>query len=150
MIKHSRQSTIKEIIRSRSIPNQDELRLELRRRGIGVTQATLSRDLKELGVARVSTTDGPKYSLDAIGGPQIPLRVIGAEVLSIEENEAVILVHTISGAASVVAEFIDGHNLSDMIGTIAGDNTLLVVPRSTRVTKRLLNQLKSLVRGGSS
>jgi transcriptional regulator of arginine metabolism len=142
MTKQARQYAIKEIINSKAISNQDELRLELKKRGFDVTQATLSRDLKELGVGRVATSDGAKYVLPKESEVQILRPVVGAEVVSITSNENMIVVKTLPGCANVVGEFIDVLKNPDIIGTIAGDNTLLVIPKSQAKTKQLEQLLK--------
>ncbi len=142
MNKHSRHFTIKEIINSKAVPNQDELRLELKRRGHDVTQATLSRDLKELGVGRISTSDGAKYVMPQESEVKILRPVVGAEVVSIQSNESMIVIKTLPGCANVVGEFLDVLKSPDIIGTIAGDNTLLVIPKSQSKTKQLETLLK--------
>ena len=142
MNKHSRHFTLKEIINSKAISNQDELRLELKKRSFDVTQATLSRDLKELGVGRISTADGAKYVLPQESEVQILRPVVGAEVVSIQSNESMIVVKTLPGCANVVGEFLDVLKSPDIIGTIAGDNTLLIIPKSQRSTKELEQFLK--------
>ena len=142
MDKHVRHYTIKEIINTLQIANQDELRLELKRRGFSVTQATLSRDLKELGIGRMTSDIGMRYVLQPVAEVQILRPLVGAEVLSIKSNESVIVVRTLPGCANVVGEFLDAQKHPDIIGTLAGDNTLLVIPQSQKKTKELLTFLK--------
>ena len=142
MTKQARQFAIKEIIDERAIANQDELRLELSRRGLETTQATLSRDLKELGIGRVVSGEGARYALQPAAEAQILRPLVGAEVLSIHANESVIVVRTLPGCANVVGEFIDALKNQDIIGTLAGDNTLLVIPQSEFKTKKLVLFLK--------
>lgn len=140
--KHNRQYVIREIISTRPVASQDELRLELRKRGLKVTQATLSRDLRELGVGRIAGGNGARYVLQPAAEAQILRPVVGAEVLSIDANESIIVIHTLPGCANSVGEFIDTLKSPDIIGTIAGDNTLLVVPRSHRKTRQVLTYIK--------
>ena len=143
MPKQARHFAIKEIIGSRTIANQDELRLELKKRGFHVTQATLSRDLKGLGVGRVATGEGMQYVLQPAGEAQILRPLVGAQVLSIASNESMIIVKTLPGSASVVGEYIDTLHDGTIIGTIAGDNTLLVIPESLRKIHHVLRFLKA-------
>ena len=140
--KHARQFAIKEIISTNPVKNQDHLRLELKRRGFRITQATLSRDLKELGVGRVAGGNGARYVLQESAEVQILRPLVGAEVLSISANEGVIVVRTLPGCANTVGEFLDTLKNPDIIGTLAGDNTLLVIPESQRKTKRVVYYLK--------
>jgi transcriptional regulator of arginine metabolism len=142
MPKHARQFTIKEIIGSTVVRNQDELRHELKKRGFDVTQATLSRDLKELGVGRAVSGEGAHYVLQSEGEAQILRPLVGAQVLSISANESMIVVKTLPGSASVVGEYIDTLHDGIIIGTIAGDNTLLVIPESQKKTSQVLRFLK--------
>jgi transcriptional regulator of arginine metabolism len=138
MTKHARHYAIKEIINRVPIANQGELLRELRKRKCNVTQATLSRDLQDLGVGRVQG----KYVLHRAPEIQVLRPLVGIEVLSIEANENLIVVHTLPGCANTVGEFIDELNPSDIIGTVAGDNTLLVVPRIQSKTKAVMLFLK--------
>ncbi|HEV8537633.1 MAG TPA: arginine repressor [Bacteroidota bacterium] len=142
MPKQVRHFAIKEIISGKSIASQDELRLELRKRGFNVTQATLSRDLKELGVGRIASDAGAHYVLPPEGEVQMLRPLVGAQVLSISANETMIVVKTLPGSASVVGEYIDTLHDGIIIGTIAGDNTLVVIPESQKKTSRVLQFLK--------
>jgi transcriptional regulator of arginine metabolism len=143
--KHSRQFAIKQILGNQPIPNQDKLRKELRKQGYIVTQATLSRDLKELNVSRSSSVKGTQYISRQTDVIQSLKTLIGEEVDSITSNENVIIVRTLPGCASVVGEFIDANKNKDIIGTIAGDNNLLVVPSSVKKTKQILKYLKEIL-----
>jgi transcriptional regulator of arginine metabolism len=148
MDKQSRHYTIREIISARPIASQDDLRRELRRRGCVVTQATLSRDMKDLGVVRVTTDIGSRYTLQPATGTRALRPIVGAEVLAIAANENMIVVRTLAGAASTVGEFIDMQKHEAILGTVAGDNTLLVIPASQRQTKNVVEFLKNkLIRG---
>jgi transcriptional regulator of arginine metabolism len=145
-MKNKRQFAIKDIITHKQICNQDELRLELKKRGIDVTQATLSRDLKELGVGRISAGDASHYVLQPdsaevnILGPMVT-----RQVLSIDANESLIVVKTLPGCANVVGEYLDAQNNPAIIGTLAGDNTLLIVPSSIKKTHNVLEFLKRIL-----
>ena len=143
-MKNKRQFAIKDIIAHKQISSQDELRIELKKRGIGVTQATLSRDLKELGVGRISFENGVHYTLHPeVTEVNILRPMVTRQVTSIDANESVIVVKTLPGCASVVGEFLDAQNNSTIIGTIAGDNTLLIIPSSVSKTKSLMVFLKN-------
>lgn len=142
MMKQTRHFAIREIITTIPIASQDELRLELKRRGVKVTQATLSRDLKNLGVSRVVSGDRARYALHPAGDARILRPLVGAEILSIVANESLIVVKTLPGCANTVGEFTDVQKNPDIIGTVAGDNTLLVIPRSQKKTKQVIDFLK--------
>ena len=146
--KQARQFVIKELIAEKAIGGQEELRRELRKRGFAVTQATLSRDLQDLGVSRLSFGDGAKYVLQPTAEANVLKPVVWREVLTITASESVIAVRTLPGCASSVGEFLDMLNNPDIIGTVAGDNTLLVVPRSQKKTRHVVKFLREkLVEG---
>ena len=142
MDKNARQFAIKEIINTLPISNQDELRLELKRRRFSVTQATLSRDLNEIGVSRIASGDGARYVLQPDAEVNILRPLVSAEVLSISSNESLIVIRTLPGCANVIGEFLDAQKNPGIIGTLAGDNTLLVIPQSQKKTKQLITFLK--------
>ena len=152
--KTRRQQAILGVLRAEEIGSQEELRRALRREGFPVTQATLSRDLKELRVPCVPTATGYRYSVpgdpaasgalaEAPGGGR--LRSVAAmEVRAIEANEASIIVRTLTGRAQGVAVYIDGLRLPGVLATIAGDDTILVVPRSVRKTAKVRQELETI------
>ncbi len=148
MTKVARHFAIREILSNRQIASQDALRVELRKKGFAVTQATLSRDLQELGVGRVSSGEGTHYVLQPEAEVQILRPVVGAQVLSMKANESLIVVRTLPGCANAVGEYLDAQNPGDIIGTIAGDNTLLVIPQSRHRTKHVMEFLReNLIEG---
>ena len=144
MTKQARHYAIREIITSHPIGNQDDLRLELKRRKCLVTQATLSRDLSELGVSRSLSADGPRYVLQSANSEVQALKpVVGQQVVSIQANENLIVVQTLPGCANIVGEFLDIQPHPEIIGTVAGDNTLLVIPSSQKKTAHVVQFLKN-------
>jgi transcriptional regulator of arginine metabolism len=143
MTKRARLYAIKEIIGSRDIASQDDLRRELRKQGCTVTQATLSRDMKEIGVMWAPSDGGGRYTLAPAGPMQVLRPIVNAEVVGIDANESLIVIHTLPGCANTVGEFIDREQNPDIIGTVAGDNTLLVIPSGSSRTKHVMHFLKS-------
>jgi len=148
MTKPERLFAVKEIIASRAIGSQEELRRQLAKRGCRVTQATLSRDLKDLGVAWVASPEGGRYALQSAGEVHALRPLVGAEVVGFRTNETLVVIQTLPGAASTVAEFIDVAKDPDIIGTVAGDNTVLVIPRTVRRLAQIAQKLKqTLIEG---
>ena len=147
--KARRQQAILELVRSRPVASQDELARVLADRGQGVAQSTLSRDLKELRIARVPLSDGYRY-LPAGEEPAAPVTlpalgdVAAAEVVGVDGNEVAAIVRTQVGRAQGVAVYLDGLRLPEALATIAGDDTILVVPTSTRRTAALKRRLRDL------
>lgn len=150
--KTRRQRTILEALRDESVGSQEALAAALKRRGLDATQATLSRDLHELRIVRTPTEDGYRYvraDHKAAGMAAHPggarLRSFTAEeVAGVDANEVAVIVRTLTGRAQGVGVFLDGLRLPEVLGTIAGDDTLLVIPRSIRSTGRLKTILARL------
>jgi transcriptional regulator of arginine metabolism len=150
MTKSARQFAIKEIISTRAIGTQEELRREVSKRGFRVTQATLSRDMHELGVSRAMQGGVLRYAIPPATGMTALTTLVNAEVLSIDANESLIVVHTLPGCANTVGEFIDVRRHPDIIGTVAGDNTVLVIPSATKKTTQVVQFLKNTLIEGAA
>jgi transcriptional regulator of arginine metabolism len=140
-----RHAQIKNLILSQEISNQTQLQKILKQQKIKVTQATLSRDLSELGIARMPTSHGHIYKLDNSGMDQTFSRRIANEIISINNNECIIVITTYAGRAQGVAEFIDRLNEPDIIGTLAGDNTIIIIPRSVKKIANTIKKIKTII-----
>ncbi|HEY6951275.1 MAG TPA: arginine repressor, partial [Bacteroidota bacterium] len=132
---------IKQILSERVIGSQEELCTALHRSGFDVTQATLSRDLKDLGISRVNTPEGPRYVLNPLNEERKLQSFLGYEIEQISANESIVVVKTLPGRAQGVAEIIDSIHHSLILGTIAGDNTIFVTPTSTKKLDELVKFL---------
>jgi transcriptional regulator of arginine metabolism len=139
-----RLNRIKEILNEKCIGSHESLVKILNEEGIPVTQATLSRDFVELGVVRVTTDDGPRYIMDTEESGKQIARLIRFEIVSIDYNESIILIRTMAGRAQGVGQYIDRMNNPKILGTIAGDDTVLVVPVSVKYIKALLKEMNKL------
>jgi transcriptional regulator of arginine metabolism len=142
--KRNRLQVITEILRSSVVGSQEELLGLLSERGLRVTQATLSRDLKLLKVAKTPLTNGTyKYILPSISKTISPqgtynhLTSHGA-VLSIEFSGQLAVVRTKPGYASAIAWDIDNRGAEEILGTIAGDDTILIIPRENVTREEIL------------
>ncbi|HEY0191235.1 MAG TPA: hypothetical protein VGC42_08960 [Kofleriaceae bacterium] len=142
-----RRALIVELVRSRHVATQDDLRGLLRARGLAVTQATLSRDLARLRARRVSLPGGgTAYEVDPPGGAAAQLAAMASLVTGVREGAAIVVVHTRPGAAQAVAAVVDQSRLDSIISSIAGDDTIFLVPArkvTTAVLARSLRQLFS-------
>jgi transcriptional regulator of arginine metabolism len=145
MEKQRRHLAIKQIIANRTINTQSELALAMRKEGFKTTQATLSRDMKELGIAWVYTPSGAKYMLNPEQEEERLTTLIGMEVENIEANETVVVVKTLPGRAQGVAEIIDHLRLPSVLGTLAGDNTVFILPRSIKKIKTTIQALRDVL-----
>ncbi|HWP82499.1 MAG TPA: arginine repressor [Bacteroidota bacterium] len=144
-MKKKRQFLIKQIIAHQPIASQEDLCRVLRKAGFNVTQATLSRDLKELGIARVHTPQGVKYELRPEMEERRLQSIVGYEVESVDANEAFVVIKTLPGRAQGVASIIDSLHHPYILGTLAGDNTIFVTPTSTKKTGEILRFLRDLM-----
>lgn len=149
--KRERQHAILELIATREIGSQEELRQLLHRQGWDVTQSTLSRDLRDLRVARIPTPQGLRYVAgDAAvvdDGSRAPLAAILPQLfLSLDGVGPLLVLKTVIGGAQPVASAIDAEGSSDVLGTIAGDDTILMICRSEQARERLARRLASLAK----
>jgi transcriptional regulator of arginine metabolism len=145
MEKQKRQMAIKQIVTTKPFGTQEELCKELGRIGFTVTQATLSRDLRELGVVRLTMTDGMRYALHTESEDRRMAAFLGYEIESLDANESIIVVRTLPGRAQGVAEVIDSLHFPEVLGTLAGDNTIFITPRSIKKIQGLMKNLKNLM-----
>jgi transcriptional regulator of arginine metabolism len=139
----SRRDAIREILSGRPIANQGELLRRLGARGIRASQATLSRDMAMLGVRRAVGPDGPRYLVDGDGGA-LPLEPVRRLVDGVESNGALVIVRTKSSAAATVARALDEAGLTEVMGTLAGDDTVFVAPRRAGGGHRVAGKLRVL------
>lgn len=146
MSKSNRQFALKQIIQEQNIGSQEELVHLLKKAGFEVTQATLSRDLKEMGVGRANTSEGLRYTISSDTSDDLRLRMLlSYEIEAIEHNESLIVIHTLPGRAQGVAELIDSIEHEDVMATLAGDNTIFVAPRSITKIKQVVKDLKEFI-----
>ncbi|MEJ2614414.1 MAG: hypothetical protein P8Z35_05625 [Ignavibacteriaceae bacterium] len=143
--KLKRQNRIKEILNDYYIANQEELIKILKDETVNVTQATLSRDFAELGVSRTVTEKGVRYVLDANESGKQIAKLIGFEILAIEHNEALIIVRTLAGRAQGVAHYIDRLNREEILGTVGGDDTVLVIPNKNKNIPVVVDLIKKMM-----
>ncbi|MFN2583088.1 MAG: arginine repressor [Candidatus Dormibacteria bacterium] len=147
--KVERQRAILELVRTRTIRTQEELVDALHRRALEVTQATVSRDRRELGLVRVHDADGPRYmtpvaELDAEGTEERLRNAMREHVRTFEFIDLLGVMHTLPGCAPLVAAAIDGARFDEIAGTLAGDDTILIVTRSRPAAQRLNLRLRRM------
>lgn len=145
MGKRERHEAILELVRRRRIASQEELRQLLEERGFDVTQATVSRDIRELRLLKVPDAAGPpRYALPPDSWDQTPplRRLLSTLFLSAEGAGNLLVVKTLTGGAQPVAVALDHEEWPEVLGTIAGDDTILVILRQesllTPVRRRIL------------
>lgn len=148
-MKSNRHLKILDIIAKKDIDTQEELADELRKSGFEVTQATVSRDIKNLKLIKVQYTAG-KYRYEAPKEEDASLNdklksVLRSLSLSVENVDKMVIVKTVSGGAAAVAEAIDGFSNNEIAGTIAGDNTIFIMVRSLKAAEDLVCHIKEFI-----
>ncbi len=150
--KRERHSAIRDLIGSRVIGSQEELRVLLREAGWDVTQSTLSRDLREMRVARVPTPEGPRYASPEALADGTADRTLVEDILpqffsSVDGVGELMVLKTIYGGAQPVAEAIDDAGWKEVVGTIGGENTILVICRSAAARETVERRLLKIAHG---
>ena len=149
--KSARHNLILEIIENKDIETQEDLADELMRRGVKVTQATVSRDIKELRLLKVlSEHGGYKYATverAEKGMNDRFARILADSIINIEPVNNLIVVNTITASANAAGEAIDSMKWSEVMGTIAGDNTLLIITRSNEAAEALMTKFNTMLNG---
>jgi len=158
MERRARQAEIRDLVAREQIGSQQALAKRLAERGYEVTQATVSRDIAELGLVKVVRGERHAYASPADAAALAPrddalLRRVLADIpIDVRRSGLILLLVSSPGTASIIAEAIDSSSLGGQVGTLAGDNTVLVLfgdePSLERWRGRLLD-LQSAVRGGS-
>lgn len=149
-MKAKRQALIREIVESQSIQTQEELAEALRQHGMVVTQATVSRDIKELHLLKVLADDGGyRYATmdkSEQGTNDRLIHMLADSVLDIQSANNLIVIHTLAGSAHVAGEAVDSLKWPEVLGTIAGDNTILIVVRSNEDVDSVLRRFRSIIK----
>lgn len=148
-MKRVRQRKIIELVDKYAIETQEELAEMLQNEGVVATQATISRDIRELKLSKVTNKEGKQryvvlrqeenYLIDKYN------RVLREGFVSMDQAQNILVVKTVSGMAMAVAAAIDGLKYPEIVGSIAGDDTIMVAVRSTEETTVLIHKIKELL-----
>lgn len=146
--KNERQDRILELIMSESISTQTDLVDRMRAEGMNVTQATISRDIKELNIVKMLGNDGNQHYISMGRQPHQPadrlLKVFAEAVVSVKTAQNMLVVKTLPGMAPASASAIDSLSLHGVVGTLAGDDTIFIVAETTQVATDLSVRLDQL------
>ena len=149
-MKAKRQALIREIVENQSIQTQEELAYALREHGMVVTQATVSRDIKEMHLLKVLSEEGGyRYATmdkSEQGMNERLIRMLSDSVVDMSSANNLIVIHTLPGSAHVAGEAVDSLRWPEVLGTIAGDNTILVIVRSNEDVDAVLRRFRGIVR----
>ena len=148
-MKSKRQNKIIEIISDNNVETQDDLVRLLLEAGFQVTQATISRDIKELHLIKVQTDSGIyKYSVNQKkdqNDMSVLMRIFKDTVLAIEAAGSIVVIRTLTGSANAAAEVVDGLHLSEIVGSIAGDNTIFVAVRNADAAAVIVSRFRQML-----
>lgn len=149
-MKAARHAMILELIEQYDIETQDELAEHLRRHNYTVTQATVSRDIKELRLIKALTESGSyKYATvdKAEAGLQDRfIRIFSQSVISMTVAGHIIVIKTITGSASAAAEAVDSMRWNEVAGTIAGDNTIFVAVKDSKMVPEIIKRFQAMMK----
>ena len=150
VVKSQRQAKIMEIISTKNVETQEQLLEELQREGFRGTQATISRDIKELRIVKELTSLGTyRYttsSNEVTGSFTTRLNNIFREgVIGFDYAQNIVVVRTLPGLASAAGSAIDSMNLSTVVGSLSGDDTVMIVMRDTNSAAAFCGEIKSLL-----
>ena len=148
-MKTKRQSKILEVIYKNDIETQEELLAYLLDAGFAVTQATVSRDIREMKLTKISTENG-KQKYAALNDKVEDLsekyvRVLRDGFVSMDIAQNILVIKTVSGMAGAVCASIDAMNLNEIVGSIAGDDTIMVAVRTVDDTKSIMEEIRSVL-----
>ena len=149
-MKARRQSVILDVIRKEPVRSQEQLRRRMRAAGFDVTQATLSRDIRELGLVK-GGQDGayqpPPAATPGNGHASKSLlqRALGDYLTRIDQVQQLVVMRTGPGQAQILGVALDSARLPEVVGTLAGDDTILVITADTRRAKSFVRRLEDMV-----
>ena len=149
-MKTKRQRKIIELITNYDIETQEELAAELVENGFNVTQATISRDIRELNLTKIATKGGKqKYAVqsssDIVSNSKY-MRVLNDGIITMDTAGNILVVKTVSGMAMAVAAALDAMQIKEILGCIAGDDTIMCVVKHAEETDRVKEHIESFIR----
>jgi len=148
--KLERQRLIREVIKDNKVSNQEELSVLLEGRGLCVAQATLSRDIRELRITKIHDGNGYRYSLPQAGQLRGSLRessMTSDSIDSLEFSGSMAVIKTRPGHAGMIASIIDEGHFPEVMGTLAGDDTILLVLREGSTHDAVSKSLSEMFKG---
>lgn len=148
-MKKSRHQKIKELVEQFEIETQEELADKLKAAGYAVTQATVSRDIRELKLSKVPLGDGrQKYTILIHSDHYLSdkyIRVLKDGFVSMDKAQNILVVKTVSGMAMAVAAAIDAMKLKEIVGSIAGDDTIMMAVRTVEDTEIVMEKIQTVI-----
>ena len=148
-MKKSRHKAIREIIEEFEIETQEELAGKLKEEGFSVTQATVSRDIRDMKLSKVPVGDGrQKYTILVHQDSYLSdkyIRVLKDGFISMDMAQNILVLKTVSGMAMAVAAAVDAMHLKEIVGSIAGDDTIMMAVRTVEDTQVVMEKIKTVI-----
>lgn len=149
MARSARQSKILELISTKEIETQDELARELKNANFDITQATISRDIKELGLTKILSSSG-KYKYCFVGSDEQVISnkyisIFKESVISVKPAMNLVVLRTMKGMAAGVVGFVDKLNISDLMGAVNGDDTVMLIFPTTTMASQAVVTLNEML-----
>lgn len=149
-MKYNRHAKILEIIENNVIETQEEIAEKLKEMGMDVTQATISRDIKELRLTKVMTEDG-RYRYASISQNENSvsnklLTIFSQSFVSSDYANNIVVVKTLPGMAQAAASAVDSLKWPEIVGTIAGDDTIMIVCRAEKIAEKLVDKFNKMAK----
>lgn len=149
-MKKKRQAVILELIKNNDIETQEELARMLSQEGFTTTQGTISRDIRELKLTKISGSNKKqKYAPLAVDNPQVSdkyKRVLSEGILSMDYAQNILVIKTVSGMAMACAAALDSISISGILGCIAGDDTIMCVVRESDMVDTVISSINEIIR----
>ncbi|MCR5629440.1 arginine repressor [Eubacterium sp.] len=147
-MKDKRHRKIIEIINKYDIETQEELANMLIKEGFNVTQATVSRDIKELNLTKVATSNGSKYTVGSttdFSDNNKYIRILKDGFISMDHGENIIVIKTVSGMAMAVAAALDALKFEEIMGCIAGDDTIMCAAKNAQLAALVITKIEKII-----
>ncbi len=147
-MKKNRHEKILDILETQEIETQEELASALRKSGYDVTQATVSRDIRALGLTKIPGSNGrQKYALVHAGSTASDkyVRVLRDSLISMDQAQNILVIKTVSGMAMAAAAALDAIQFPEIVGCIAGDDTIMAAIKSADETKVVIEKIRNMV-----
>ncbi len=148
-MKTSRQNKIIELIKNTNIETQEELAAALQEAGYNVTQATVSRDIRELNLTKMNVGGKQKYVVFQANEPHMAdkfIRVLKEGFLDMDMAQNILVIKTVPGMAGAVCAALDSMHWHEIVGSIAGDDTIMCAVRSVDDTVKIMGKIKSILK----
>ncbi|MGE5404122.1 MAG: arginine repressor [Candidatus Saccharibacteria bacterium] len=149
-MKSRRHLAIMDIVNNEKVGTQEDLCESLQRRGFAVTQATVSRDIRELKLIKIADQDGYRYALPDATTPRSSAermkRLFSDAVVNVDYSENIIVIKTLPGTAHAVASTVDTSGMAEVVGTVAGDDTIFVVVKPKQAVPQIIKRFNDLIK----